>query len=213
MTRADANPILGSYKVFQIINPVLIFAKDLSAPRSSLRVSSKFFPRDFSAMTSKDKNYISKVGLDRLLAEIEQLERVERPKVTELVAWAASLGDRSENADYLYGKRRLREIDSRLRFLHTRVNSAEVVNYLSAQNQSSDVIRFGATVDLQDEEGESKIVTVVGVDEIDPAKGKISWRSPLGAALLGKKVGDEFEVKAVGGNSRYTVADVVYKQW
>lgn len=164
-------------------------------------------------MTAKDKNYISQRGLDRLLAEIEQLERVERPKITELVAWAASLGDRSENADYLYGKKRLREIDSRLRFLHTRVNSAEVVNFLSDENQSSNVVRFGATVDLEDEEGESKQVIIVGIDEIDTTKGKISWRSPLGAAMLGKKVGDEFEVNAVGGRSRYTILEVVYQEW
>lgn len=164
-------------------------------------------------MSSKDKNYISQIGLNRLEAEIEQLERVERPKVTELVSWAASLGDRSENADYLYGKRRLREIDSRLRFLYTRVNSAEVVHFLFSENLASEVIRFGATVALEDEAGESKLVIVVGVDEIDLEKGRISWRSPLGAALLGKKVGDEIEVRAVGGNIRYHITAVSYKEW
>lgn len=156
------------------------------------------------------KNYISAKGYQRLVDEIHQLQNVERPKVTEIVAWAASLGDRSENADYQYGKKRLREIDSRLRFLHTRVNSAEVVDYLK---NSGPVVRFGATVELESEDGESKRLTIVGVDEIEVGGGRISWRSPWGASLLGKSEGDEVVVDGPTGKKSWALILVEYVPW
>jgi transcription elongation factor GreB len=136
------------------------------------------------------KNYITPGGAKKLREELSHLLHVERPKMTETVAWAASNGDRSENADYIYGKRRLREIDRRLRFLTKRLEIAEIVDPTTIK---SEIVRFGATVTVRDPEGVEKTYSIVGVDEIDLKKGHISWLSPLGAALLRSKakVGDE----------------------
>lgn len=150
------------------------------------------------AIPAGAKNYITPTGFKRLRDELSHLLNVERPKMTETVAWAASNGDRSENADYIYGKRRLREIDRRLRFLTKRLEIAEVVDPASIK---SDIVRFGATVTVRDPEGTEKTYTLVGVDEIDLKKGHISWISPLGSALLRSKakVGDEVTFKAPKG--------------
>lgn len=139
-----------------------------------------------------EKNYITPEGLQKLKAEYQQLMHVERPKVVETVAWAASNGDRSENADYIYGKRRLREIDSRVRFLTGRLEKAEVVD---PQKLKGDKVIFAATVTVEDEKGDEKIFQIVGEDEWDIQKNKISWKSPVAKALLGKKVDDEVTVK------------------
>jgi transcription elongation factor GreB len=141
--------------------------------------------------------------------ELEQLLRVERPEVTKLVQWAASNGDRSENADYLYGKRRLREIDRRVRFLTQRLDAAVVVD---ASKNESERIQFGATVEVVDEEGNSRRFTIVGVDEVDTSKGRISWQSPIGKALLGKSEGDEVVIQVPAGEMTYEVASVSYEQ-
>lgn len=153
-------------------------------------------------------NYISPRGHKKLVDELDQLVKVERPEVTKLVQWAASNGDRSENADYLYGKKRLREIDRRIRFLVSRLDAAVVVDPAKI---TSDKIQFGATVEIVDEEGVTKRFTIVGVDEVDTAKGRISWQSPIGRTLIGKKEGDEVLVKVPAGDLTYEVVSIHYK--
>lgn len=153
-------------------------------------------------------NYISPKGHQKLVDELQELLRVERPEVTRLVQWAASNGDRSENADYLYGKRRLREIDRRIRFLNQRLDKAVIVDPTQIK---SDKVQFGATVEIVDEEGVSKRFTIVGVDEVDTAKGRISWQSPIGKNLLGKKPGDEVLVKVPAGELTYEIVNVIYQ--
>src|SRR2546422_7202210 len=127
------------------------------------------------------KNYITPEGYARLKAELKQLAEDERPAVVKTVAWAASLGDRSENADYIYGKRRLREIDRRIRFLIKRLEQAEVVD---PETQDTDQVFFGATVTVSDRDGSEQTVSIVGMDEVDPARGYVSWVSPIAKALL-----------------------------
>lgn len=153
-------------------------------------------------------NYITPKGHQKLVDELEQLLRVERPEVTHLVQWAASNGDRSENADYLYGKRRLREIDRRVRFLSQRLDAAVVVDPLKI---TSEKIQFGATVEVMDEDGGNRRFTIVGVDEVDTAKGRISWQSPVGKTLLGKQEGDEVIIKAPAGEITYEVVSICYQ--
>ncbi len=153
-------------------------------------------------------NYISPKGHQKLVDELQELLRVERPEVTRLVQWAASNGDRSENADYLYGKRRLREIDRRIRFLNQRLDKAVIVDPAQIKSEK---VQFGATVEIVDEEGVSKRFTIVGVDEVDTAKGRISWQSPIGKNLLGKKPGDEVLVKVPAGELTYEVVNVIYQ--
>lgn len=153
-------------------------------------------------------NYISPKGHQKLVDELQELLRVERPEVTRLVQWAASNGDRSENADYLYGKRRLREIDRRIRFLNQRLDKAVIVDPTQIKSEK---VQFGATVEIVDEEGVSKRFTIVGVDEVDTAKGRISWQSPIGKNLLGKKPGDEVLVKVPAGELTYEVVNVIYQ--
>lgn len=133
------------------------------------------------------KNYITAPGAKRLQEELRTLLHVERPKVVSTVSWAASNGDRSENGDYIYGKRRLREIDRRVRFLTKRLERAEIVDLAS---QKSDEVRFGATVTIENEDSKRVRYRIVGIDESDPKKGDISWISPLAKLLLGTRVGD-----------------------
>lgn len=152
-------------------------------------------------------NYITPKGHLKLVTELDQLVKVERPEVTRLVQWAASNGDRSENADYLYGKRRLREIDRRIRFLTQRLDAAVIVDPLTIKSQ---LVQFGASVEIQDEEGVTRRFTIVGVDEVDTAKGRISWQSPIGKTLIGKKVGDEVLVKVPAGELTYEVLSISY---
>ena len=145
---------------------------------------------------AEEKNYITPSGLEKLKAEYHQLFHVERPKLVETIAWAASNGDRSENADYIYGKRRLREIDSRIRFLTGRLEKAEVVD---PKKLKGDKVVFAATVTVEDEDGTKAKYQIVGEDEWDVKSGKISWKSPVAIALLGKKEGDEVTVKKPAG--------------
>src|SRR5690242_15414979 len=132
------------------------------------------------------RNYITPAGYARLKAELKRLLEVERPEVVKTVAWAASLGDRSENADYLYGKKRLREIDRRVRFLIKRLEAAEVVQ---SSGRDTNQIFFGARVRVKGASGE-RTVRIVGIDEVDPAKGEVSWISPIARALLKAREGD-----------------------
>lgn len=154
------------------------------------------------------KNYMTPGGHKKLLNELDHLLRNERPEVTKLVQWAASNGDRSENADYIYGKRRLREIDRRIRFLTQRLDAAVVVDVTTI---SSEKVQFGATVEIIDEEGSKKSYTIVGIDELDTGRGRISWQSPIGRSLLGKKVGDEVLIKVPAGELTYEVISITYK--
>lgn len=155
------------------------------------------------------KNYITPEGLRRLCDERDYLLKEERPRVTKIVSWAASLGDRSENADYQYGKRRLREIDRRLRFLGGRIENAVSVD---PEGIESERVQFGATVTLEDEEGEARIFSIVGVDEIDTKRGLISWLSPIAKSLLGKSEGDEILVRAPRGDREYELTKIEYIQ-
>ncbi|MBP5296385.1 MAG: transcription elongation factor GreB [Bacteriovoracaceae bacterium] len=156
---------------------------------------------------SGEKNYITPQGLARLQAEYHQLASVERPQTVNAVAAAAANGDRSENADYTYGKKRLREIDQRLRFLGQRLSNIEVVD---PQKIEADKILFGATVAVEEEDGQTRTWQIVGIDESNTALGKISWKSPVGQALLGKEEGDEVAVHSPQGIRHYTVVGIKY---
>lgn len=155
-----------------------------------------------------NKNYITPAGLAALKDEFLSLHHKERPKLVEVIAWAASNGDRSENGDYIYGKKRLREIDRRLRFLGERIESAHVVD---PKNQKTDRIVFGAKVTIVDGNNEKKKFQIVGEDEIDTNSGKISWKSPMAKALLGKAVGDEVLVKKPKNDSWVEIIDLEYE--
>ena len=133
------------------------------------------------------RNYITPGGYKRLHDEVAQLWKVDRPKLVETIAWAASNGDRSENGDYIYGKRKLREIDRRIRFLNQRIDSAVVVDNAGKDHER---VYFGATVTVADESGAKRTVSIVGVDEIDLRRGRVSWISPIATALLNGSVGD-----------------------
>lgn len=154
------------------------------------------------------KNYITPAGYARLEKELEHLLTVERPVVVKVVAWAAGLGDRSENADYIYGKKRLREIDRRIRFLSKRLGCAQIVD---PAQQPHDRIYFGATVVVADESGREATYTIVGLDELDPARGRISWRSPLACALLGREEGDRVTVHTPAGQQVLDILEVRYE--
>lgn len=152
--------------------------------------------------------YITPDGLKRIRAEYDELFGIERPKIVETVSWAASLGDRSENADYIYGKRRLREIDRRLAYLGRIMKEAKVVD--PAKQEARDQVRFGATVELADEEDNRRIVTLVGNDETDAGSGRIGWSAPLALALIGARVGDERIVRLPAGEKSYEVIAIRY---
>lgn len=154
------------------------------------------------------KNYITRPGYDRLRAELMHLIDEERPKVVEVVHWAASNGDRSENGDYLYGKKRLREIDRRIRFLTKRLEIAEVVD--PSIHHGGDQVFFGATVTYEDADGQETTVRIMGIDEADSAQGQISWISPVARALLKTKVGDSVRLALPGGVQELEVIAVSY---
>lgn len=158
---------------------------------------------------AEQKNYITPEGYARLKDEFDQLFRVERPKVVADVAWAASNGDRSENADYIYGKRRLRQIDSRLRFLMKRMDIAEIVD--ATTQQELDRAYFGAWITLYSvTHGQEHTYRIVGQDELDPGKGYISWISPLAKVLLGKHEGDLIRVQTPAGEDEYEITVITY---
>lgn len=154
-----------------------------------------------------EKNYITPKGLKALQDEFNTLRHDERPKIVEIVHWAAGNGDRSENGDYIYGKKRLREIDSRLEFLTKRLDAAEVVDPTTVK---VDYIAFGATVRIEDEDGNQKTYSIVGADESNPEKGHISWTSPLARALLKTKVGDYVTYRAPSGEKGVEILSINY---
>lgn len=163
-----------------------------------------------SPLPAGTKNYITREGYTRLRDELEHLMNVERPEVTQTVSWAASNGDRSENGDYLYGKKRLREIDRRTRFLTRRLEIAEVVD--PALQPNRDQVFFGATVLYSDSAGEEFRVTIVGVDEAEPLQGKISWISPVARALIKAKEGDTVTLRTPGGLEELDILEVHYPE-
>jgi transcription elongation factor GreB len=154
-------------------------------------------------------DYITRDGFEKLQAELEWLWKEERPRVTEAVATAAALGDRSENADYIYGKKRLREIDRRIRFLTKRIDALTVVD--PGPRQDADRIYFGAWVSVEDEDGERLRYQIVGPDEFDAAAGRISVDSPVGRALMGRRLGDEVEIRRPRGDTSLTILEIEYE--
>jgi transcription elongation factor GreB len=159
------------------------------------------------------KNYITPSGLQRLLDERRFLLTRERPAVTQVVAWAASNGDRSENADYQYGKRRLRQIDRRIRFLTKRIDAAEVVDpEAPRQGRAATQVFFGATVRYANAAGTERCVSIVGADEVDLDRGYISWLSPVAKALMKSGVGDEVVLHAPGGTDQLEILEVRYQR-
>ena len=165
-------------------------------------------PEEADPLPPNLKNYMTPEGLKALQDELKQLQRIERPKVVEVVSWAAGNGDRSENGDYIYGKKRLREIDRRSRYLSKRIESAEVVN--PGQQQGLEQVFFGATVTYARADKEYT-VKLVGVDEANLEYGKISWISPLARALMKARPGDTVELRAPGGTENLELIDVLYK--
>jgi transcription elongation factor GreB len=159
-----------------------------------------------SPIPAGSKNYISPAGFARLQAELRELVEVERPEVVKTVAWAASNGDRSENGDYLYGKKRLREIDRRVRFLIKRLENAEVVH---SSGRDTDQVFFGARVSVKSG-GEVRSITILGLDEVDPARGIVSWISPIARALIKARVGDTVTVRTPAGAEKLEILDVSY---
>lgn len=155
------------------------------------------------------KNYMTPGGYARLQAELRHLLDVERPELVRVVAWAAANGDRSENADYIYGKRRLREIDRRIHYLTKRLEQAEVID--PANREATDRIFFGATVTYRTESGDERVITIVGIDEADPARGLVSWVSPIARAVLRRTVGEEVLVHMPSGEERIEILDVSYR--
>lgn len=160
------------------------------------------------ALPAGTRNYITPRGHRRLKDELLNLLNVERPEVVRTVSWAASNGDRSENGDYIYGKRRLREIDRRIRFLTQRLEVAEVVD--AAAREPTDQVFFGATVVYANADGSRQRVTIVGIDEVDPAQGQISWVSPVASALLKAREGDTVTLRTPGGSEAIEILEVSY---
>ena len=155
------------------------------------------------------KNYMTPGGYARLKDELTQLLNIERPELVKVVSWAAKNGDRSENGDYLYGKKRLREIDRRIRYLTKRLEGSEVVD--PAARTGTEQIFFGATVDYVDDAGEAHTITIVGLDEVDPARGYVSWISPVAGALIKHRAGDTVLLRTPAGVRQIEIVDVRYE--
>ena len=157
---------------------------------------------------STEKNYLTRQGYEAMRTELAQLIKVERPSVVQIVSWAASNGDRSENGDYIYGKKRLREIDRRMRFLTKRLEVAHVVD--PADQAGQDQVFFGATVHYIDQTGQTVRIKIVGVDEVDPLNGHISWVSPVARALLKSREGDTVTLESPTGLQTLDIIEVSY---
>ena len=154
-------------------------------------------------------NYITPAGHKKLNDELARLWKVDRPKLVDTIAWAASNGDRSENGDYIYGKKKLREIDRRIRFLGKRLDAAVVVDNAGKEHER---VYFGATVTVADENGAERTVSIVGVDELDPARGRVSWISPIATALLKAAVGDAVTMRTPQGPEELEVLEIRYDE-
>jgi transcription elongation factor GreB len=164
-------------------------------------------PEAVPAEPAGAKNYVSPAGYARLKAELKQLVEVERPEVVRTVSWAAANGDRSENGDYIYGKKRLREIDRRVRFLIKRLENAEVV---ASAGRDAEQVYFGATVTVRASTGAERTLTIVGADEVDAGRGRVSWHSPIARALLKARAGDTVTLRTPAGAEQLEILDVQY---
>jgi transcription elongation factor GreB len=159
-------------------------------------------------MADAPPRFITPEGFARIRGEYEELFAVERPKLVETISWAAANGDRSENGDYIYGRKRLRELDRRLSHLSRIMKAARVVD--PAEQSARDQVRFGATVEVADEDDNRRLVTIVGDDETDAAAGRIGWNAPLSRALIGGKIGDERVVRLPSGDKSYEIMRIDY---
>jgi transcription elongation factor GreB len=167
---------------------------------------------DGAPLPAGSRNYMTPGGFARLSGELDALVKKERPELVATVAWAASNGDRSENGDYIYGKKRLREIDRRIRFLIKRLDAAEVVDPIARRDEdTADQVYFGATVTVADRRGIERTVSIVGLDEIDAARGYVSWISPIARALLQAREGDTVTLRTPGGDEELEVLSVRYE--
>lgn len=167
------------------------------------------FKEDFQTQTHLERNnLITPNGFEKLKQERDELLRRERPRVVDEVRQAVLQGDRSENAEYIYGKKRLREIDKRVRFLNRRLDTAKVIDPLE---QNTDCVRFGATVTVKDERGKKQTYIIVGEDEIDLAQKRISWKSPIGAGLMKAQINDELEIETPRGIIVLTILNYRYE--
>ena len=166
--------------------------------------------RSNNQLPTGGKNYITPGGHARLMGEFLWLMNKERPEVTAIVSWAAGNGDRSENGDYIYGKKRLREIDKRIHFLTKRLDTAEIIDPTAPREDKMQIF-FGATVTFSNQRGKKKTVSIVGVDEIDTTKGYISWISPMARALIKARQGDIVNLHSPGGTKKIKVLEVKYQ--
>lgn len=195
---------------FFICLRALRFSRDLAMSKAFTKESDGTEDDELvlPALPAGGKNYITPAGYARLRGELLDLMDNERPKIVDIVHWAASNGDRSENGDYLYGKKRLREIDRRIRFLTKRLEIAEVVD--PSQHAGSDQVFFGASVTYLDDEGTERTITIMGIDEADSRESQVSWVSPVARALLKARVGDAVQLPTPGGIRSLEVMDVQY---
>jgi len=170
-------------------------------------------PENASPLPAGSKNYMTPAGFGRLKAELDDLLGRERPELVATIAWAAGNGDRSENGDYIYGKRRLREVDRRIRFLIKRLDAAEVVDPMARRDEGEDDrVYFGATVTVRNGRDEERTISIVGVDEIDTTRGYISWVSPMARALLKAREGDTVTLNTPGGMEDLDILHVRYER-
>ena len=192
-----------------------------SQDRSPIATMSKAFTKETdqddddletaSPLPAGTRNYMTPGGFARMKAELEALVQTERPQLVATVAWAAGNGDRSENGDYIYGKKRLREIDRRIRFLIRRLDAAEVVDPCARRDDdSADQVFFGATVAVRDAHGRERTISIVGVDEIDTDRGYVSWISPIARALIKAREGDSVTLRTPSGTEEIEVISVRY---
>ena len=166
-------------------------------------------PDEAAPLPAGTKNYITPTGFRRMQDELKHLQQEERPRIVEIVSWAAGNGDRSENGDYIYGKKRLREIDRRTRFLLKRLEAAEVVD--PARQAHLDRVFFGATVTYANDAGDERTITIVGIDEVDADNGRVSWISPIARALMKAQEGDVVELRTPHGPEPIEVLEIAYK--
>jgi transcription elongation factor GreB len=165
-------------------------------------------PEETGGLPISAKNYMTPQGFGRMREELDALMRKERPEVVKVVTWAAGNGDRSENGDYIYGKKRLREIDRRVRYLSKRLANAEVVD--AAKRPKTEQVFFGATVTYANGKGEERTIKIVGVDEVELDKGHVSWISPIAKALLRAEEGDVVKMRTPGGMEEIEIVKVTY---